>query len=62
MVRVRRPRDGLFTRMVIKFKYRGKWRYDHRALQHIPGSYYDGEHYPGYYEWGICGDRYTSPC
>lgn len=61
-IRVRRPRNGLFTRLVIKVSYRGRWVYDHRALRHIPASDYEGEYYPGYYEWDICGSRYTKPC
>lgn len=61
-IRARRPRHGLFTRLIIKLRYRGGWVYDHRSLRHIPASYYEGERYPGYYEWDICGSRYTKPC
>lgn len=61
-VRVRRPRHGLFTRLTIKVRHHGRWSYDHRALRHIPASSYEGEYYPGYYEWDICGVRYTKPC
>jgi len=52
IIRVRRPRHALYTRMTIKFRYRGQWAYDHRILE------YTG----GYYVWGICGSRYTKPC
>jgi hypothetical protein len=52
IIRVRRPRHGLYTRMTIKFKYRHRWAYDHRALDLIGG----------YYVWGICGSRFTKPC
>lgn len=61
-IRVRRTRHGLFTRLIIKLRYRSRWVYDHRSLRHVPGSYYEGEYYPGYYEWDICGSRYTKPC
>jgi hypothetical protein len=61
-VRVRRPRHRIFTRMTIRFVYGGRHIVDHRALYHQPGSYYEGTYYPGYYSWGICGDRYTKPC
>lgn len=62
IVRVRRPRHGIFTRLTIKTRLRGRWTYDHRALAHVPGSYYEGEYFPGYYQWDICGSRYTKPC
>jgi len=52
IVRVRRPRHGLYTRMTIKFKYQHRWAYDHRILEYL------GD----YYVWGICGSRYTKPC
>jgi hypothetical protein len=52
IIRVRRPRHGLYTRLTIKFKYQNRWAYDHRILEKI-GSYY---------VWGICGPRYTKPC
>lgn len=52
IVTARRPRHGLFTRLVIKFRLQGKWRYDHRFL----------EKFSGYWVWGICGTRYTKPC
>jgi hypothetical protein len=52
IVRARRPRHGLFTRLVIKFRYAGRWRFDHRALNYVAG----------YYVWGICGGRYGPPC
>jgi len=51
-VRVRRPRHGLYTRLTIKFRYQGRWAYDHRALEYVGG----------YYVWAICGTRYTKPC
>jgi hypothetical protein len=52
VVRVRRPRHGLYTRLTIKFKYQHRWAYDHRALE-LSG---------GYYVWAICGSRFTKPC
>lgn len=61
-VRARRPRHGLFTRLIIKVRYRGRWWYDHRALRHVPASEYEGEYFPGYYQWDICGTRYTRAC
>ena len=51
-VLARRPRHGLFTRLVIKFRFRGGWRFDHRALIYASG----------YYSWGICGNRFTPSC
>jgi hypothetical protein len=57
-VRVRRPRHRIFTRMTIRYRYGSRHYVDHRALRHIPASSY----YPGYYEWTICGNRYTGPC
>lgn len=51
-VRARRPRHGLFTRLIIKFLYAGHWRFDHRALNYVAG----------YYVWGICGGNYGPPC
>lgn len=62
MVRARRPRHGRFTRMTIKFRYAGRYRYDHRSLAHSPPSEYDGEYFPGYWYWNICGSPYTSRC
>jgi len=61
-VRVRRPQHAIFTRMTIKFRFHGHQTYDHRALQHAASSEYEGEYFPGYYYWGICGDRYTPAC
>ncbi|HET9591443.1 MAG TPA: hypothetical protein VFP17_00880 [Solirubrobacterales bacterium] len=52
VIRVRRPRHELYTRMTIKFRYQGSWAYDHRILEYADG----------YYVWGICGSRYTRPC
>lgn len=62
IVRARRPRHGRFTRMTIKFRFHGRYRYDHRSLAHSPASEYEGEYFPGYWYWNICGRRYTSPC
>lgn len=61
-VRVRRPRNGHFTRMTIRYRYAGKHVVDHRALQYIPPSHYGNESFPGYFVWGICGGRYGPPC
>jgi hypothetical protein len=52
IVTARRPRHGLFTRLVIKFRFQSRWRYDHRIL----------ENFSGFWVWGICGNRYTKPC
>lgn len=52
VIRARRPRHELYTRMTIKFRYQGRWAYDHRILEYAAG----------YYVWGICGSRYTRPC
>ncbi len=47
-----RPRHRKFTRLTIKFRYRGRWAHDHRALIRTSG----------YYQWAICGTRFTKPC
>lgn len=52
IIRVRRPRHGLYTRLTIKFRYQHRWAYDHRILEYADG----------YYQWGICGSQYTRPC
>lgn len=61
-VRARRPRYGRFTRMTIELRFGGRHRFDHRRLLHSPPSEYDGEYFPGYWLWGICGIRFTPAC
>ena len=62
IVRARRPRHGLFTRMTIKTKFDGHWRYDHRILDYSPPETIGGEQFPAYWDWGICGSRFTRRC
>jgi hypothetical protein len=62
IVRARRPRHGVFTRMTIKTKIRGRWVYDHRILQYSPPTTIGGERFPAFWEWGICGSPYTRHC
>jgi hypothetical protein len=57
-VRVRRPRHGLFTLMTIRYRYGQRRIIDHRKLVYIPPSSYEGEHFPGYYVWGLCGGNF----
>jgi hypothetical protein len=52
IVRARRVRHSLYTRLTIKFRYQHRWAYDHRALEYVGG----------YYVWAICGSRYTKRC
>jgi hypothetical protein len=51
-VRVRRVRHGAFTRLTIHFRYRGRWRYDHRLLVKAGSDFF----------WGICDAKYTPHC
>jgi hypothetical protein len=62
IVRARRPRHGLFTRMTVKAKVRGRWSYDHRKLDYFPPETIGGEQVPAYWEWGICGPRLAPRC
>lgn len=62
IVRARRPRHGLFTRMTIKTKIGGRWRYDHRILDYSPPETIGGEQFPAFWDWGICGSRFTRRC
>jgi hypothetical protein len=62
IVLARRPRHGLFTRMTIKTRIGGRWRYDHRILDYSPPERYGGEEFPAYWTWGICGSPYTRRC
>jgi hypothetical protein len=62
IVRARRPRHGLFTRMTIKTHFRGRWIFDHRKLQYTPPQRYGNEVFPAAWFWGICGARFTSRC
>jgi hypothetical protein len=62
IVRARRPRHGLFTRMTIKTKIGGRWRYDHRILDYSPPETIGGEQFPAFWDWGICGSRFTPRC
>jgi hypothetical protein len=62
IVRARRPRHGLFTRMTIKTKIGDHWRYDHRILDYSPPETISGEQFPAYRDWGICGSRFTRRC
>lgn len=41
-VRATRPRNGLFTRMVITYRWDGRRLHDHRALEHAAGFYFWG--------------------
>jgi hypothetical protein len=50
-VHVFRPRHGRFTRLTLKYRYRGKRYVDRRAAQHIPG----GDGFPGAWVWGFSG-------
>ena len=50
-VRVFRPRHGRFTRMTIRYRYRGRGYVDRRATRHTPG----GDGYPGAWVWAILG-------
>jgi hypothetical protein len=62
LVRARRPRHGLFTRMTIKTRIGGRWRYDHRILDYSPPERIGGEQFPAYWDWGICDARFTPRC
>jgi hypothetical protein len=50
-VHVYRPRRGHFTRLTLKYRYRGHRYVDRRALRHTPG----GDGYPGAWAWGFAG-------
>lgn len=41
-VRASRPRNGLFTRMVITYRWNGRRLRDHRVLEHAAGFYFWG--------------------
>lgn len=62
IVRARRPRHGLFTRLTIETRLGGRWRFDHRKLGYTPPQQYGEESFPAFWFWEICGNRYTSPC
>ena len=50
-VHVFRPRHGRFTRLTLKYRYRGRRYADRRGLRHMPG----GDGYPASWVWGILG-------
>ena len=44
-----RPRDGRFTRMTLRYRYRSRRYVDQRGLRRVPG----GDGYPGTWVWDI---------
>jgi hypothetical protein len=52
-VRASRPRHGLFTRLTITYRWRGRRAHDHRVLEHTPPYSAGGQRYPGFYYWGV---------
>lgn len=48
-VHVFRPRHGRFTRMTLKYRYRGHRYVDRRAVHHQPG----GDGFPGAWVWAF---------
>ena len=52
-VRAARPRHGLFTRLIITYRWRGRQAHDHRVLEHTPPYSAGGKRYPGFYYWGV---------
>jgi hypothetical protein len=62
IVRARRPRHGLFTRMTIKTDIHGRWSYDHRILAYSPPQRIGDENFPAFWSWGICDARFTPRC